>query len=71
MSSIDFSKRKFLPANCKNLKANNFFEISEKVKKAAWSANIFFPVTASVERSARKICDFSAKRNAWLSEKIS
>jgi len=46
-------------------------EISEKLKKAALSANIFSPVTASVERSARKICDFSAKRNAWLSEKIS
>ncbi|HSR12271.1 MAG TPA: hypothetical protein VLS90_12580, partial [Thermodesulfobacteriota bacterium] len=26
------------------------------------SANIFFPGTASAERSGRKICDFSAKR---------
>jgi len=32
------------------------FEISEKVKKAALSANIFFPVTASVERSGTRGC---------------
>jgi hypothetical protein len=45
--------------------------VAEKVSYGASRANIFFPGTASAERSARKICDFSAERSAWRSEKIS